>query len=39
MRDADDVTTIELKVAEATVGQLRMRRRERPTGRRRCCGW
>jgi sugar diacid utilization regulator len=29
MRDADDVTTIELKVAEATVGQLRMRTRER----------
>jgi sugar diacid utilization regulator len=28
MRDADDVTTIELKVAEATVGQLRMRSRE-----------
>src|SRR5947209_4058312 len=27
MRDAGDVTTIELKVAEATVGQLRMRRR------------
>jgi sugar diacid utilization regulator len=30
MRDADDVTTIELKVAEATVGRLRMRRTERP---------
>ncbi|HUO74455.1 MAG TPA: helix-turn-helix domain-containing protein [Solirubrobacteraceae bacterium] len=29
MRDADDVTTIELKVAEATVGRLRMRLRER----------
>jgi sugar diacid utilization regulator len=29
MRDADDVTTIELKVAEATVGRLRMRSRER----------
>ncbi len=29
MRDADDVTTIELKVADATVGQLRMRSRER----------
>ena len=28
MRDADDVTTIELKVAEATVGRLRMRSRE-----------
>jgi sugar diacid utilization regulator len=28
MRDADDVTTIELKVAEAAVGQLRMRSRE-----------
>src|SRR5437764_13441659 len=28
MRDADDVTTIELKVAEATVGRLRMRGRE-----------
>src|SRR5437588_6441411 len=27
MRDADDVTTIELKVAEATVGHLRMRSR------------
>ena len=31
MRDADDVTTIELKVAEATVGRLRMRASERPT--------
>jgi sugar diacid utilization regulator len=30
MRDADDVTTIELKVAEATVGRLRMRGREGP---------
>src|SRR5947209_14186118 len=29
MRDADDVVTIELKVAEATVGQLRMRSRDR----------
>ena len=29
MRDADDVTTLELKVAESTVGQLRMRSRER----------
>ena len=29
MRDADDVTTVELKVAEAPVGQLRMRSRER----------
>jgi sugar diacid utilization regulator len=29
MRDADDVTTIELKVADATVGRLRMRARER----------
>ncbi len=28
MRDADDVTTIELKVAEAAVGRLRMRSRE-----------
>jgi sugar diacid utilization regulator len=28
MRDAEDVTSIELKVAEATVGQLRMRSRE-----------
>jgi sugar diacid utilization regulator len=28
MRDADDVTTVELKVAEASVGQLRMRTRE-----------
>src|SRR5437588_11921767 len=27
MRDADDVTTVELKVAEATVGRLRMRSR------------
>ncbi len=29
MRDAEDVTTIELKVAESTVGHLRMRARER----------
>ena len=29
MRDSADVTTIELKVAEADVGQLRMRARER----------
>src|SRR5947209_14742856 len=29
MRDAPDVTTIELRVAEATVGQLRMRARDR----------
>ncbi len=29
MRDADDVATVELKVAEASVGQLRMRGRER----------
>jgi sugar diacid utilization regulator len=28
MRDAEDVTTIELKVAEASVGRLRMRARE-----------
>jgi sugar diacid utilization regulator len=28
MRDAEDVVTIELKVAEATVGQLRMRTRD-----------
>ncbi|HEY3728234.1 MAG TPA: helix-turn-helix domain-containing protein [Solirubrobacteraceae bacterium] len=28
MRDADDVATVELKVAEAPVGQLRMRRRD-----------
>jgi DNA-binding PucR family transcriptional regulator len=28
MRDADDVTTVELKVADAPVGQLRMRTRE-----------
>jgi sugar diacid utilization regulator len=28
MRDADDVTTLELRVAEAAVGQLRMRSRE-----------
>jgi sugar diacid utilization regulator len=30
MRDADDVTEIELKVADATVGRLRMRSTERP---------
>jgi sugar diacid utilization regulator len=29
MRDADDVTTLELRVAESSVGQLRMRARER----------
>src|SRR5947199_4303889 len=29
MRDADDVTTVELKVADASVGRLRMRIRER----------
>jgi sugar diacid utilization regulator len=29
MRDAQDVTTVELKVAEVAVGQLRMRTRER----------
>ncbi len=29
MRDADDVTTLELKVAESPVGQLRMRIRDR----------
>jgi hypothetical protein len=29
MRDSDDVTTIELKVADAPVGSLRMRSRER----------
>ncbi len=28
MRDAEDVTTVELKVAEATVGRLRMRSRD-----------
>ncbi len=31
MRDADDVTTIDLKVAESTVGRLRMRASDRPT--------
>jgi sugar diacid utilization regulator len=31
MRDAGDVTTIELKVAETTVGRLRMRSSDRPT--------
>ncbi len=30
MRDGDDVTTIDLKVADATVGKLRMRVAERP---------
>ncbi len=30
MRDAEDVTTIELKVADASVGRLRMRGREGP---------
>ncbi len=30
MRDAEDVTTIELKVADSTVGRLRMRAREQP---------
>ncbi|HYB29752.1 MAG TPA: helix-turn-helix domain-containing protein [Solirubrobacteraceae bacterium] len=30
MRDAEDVTTIELKVADATVGRLRMRTSDRP---------
>jgi sugar diacid utilization regulator len=30
MRDSPDVTTIDLKVAETDVGQLRMRARERP---------
>jgi sugar diacid utilization regulator len=30
MRDADDVTTIDLKVADNSVGQLRMRTREVP---------
>jgi sugar diacid utilization regulator len=30
MRDGDDVTTIELKVADTTVGKLRMRAGERP---------
>src|SRR5213592_2946165 len=29
MRDAEDVTTLELKVADTTVGRLRMRTRER----------
>ncbi len=29
MRDADDVSTVELKVADASVGQLRMRTRDR----------
>ncbi len=29
MRDADDVTTLDLRVAEVSVGQLRMRTRER----------
>jgi sugar diacid utilization regulator len=31
MRDAGDVTTVELKVADVTVGRLRMRTSERPT--------
>ncbi len=31
MRDAEGVTTIELKVAESTVGRLRMRASDRPT--------
>ena len=31
MRDAEDVTTIELMVAETTVGRLRMRASDRPT--------
>lgn len=30
MRDGDDVTTIDLKVADATVGKLRLRAAERP---------
>jgi sugar diacid utilization regulator len=30
MRDGDDVTTVDLKVADATVGKLRMRTSERP---------
>jgi sugar diacid utilization regulator len=30
MRDGDDVTTVDLKVADATVGRLRMRTSERP---------
>jgi sugar diacid utilization regulator len=30
MRDAEDVTTIELKVADTTVGRLRMRTTDRP---------
>ena len=38
MRDAGDVTTIELRVAEAPVGQLRMRARD-PAPTPRCCGW
>ena len=38
MRDSDDVTTLELRVAESPVGQLRMRaRNSTPTTR--CCGW
>ena len=38
MRDADDVTTIELKVAEAPVGSCGCGRASgRPTPR--CCGW
>ncbi len=31
MRDGEDVVTVELKVADATVGRLRMRATERPT--------
>ncbi|MBV9805495.1 MAG: hypothetical protein JO130_20030, partial [Solirubrobacterales bacterium] len=31
MRDGEDVVTVELKVADATVGNLRMRASERPT--------
>jgi sugar diacid utilization regulator len=31
MRDTDDVTTVELRVAESPVGQLRMRSREQST--------
>jgi sugar diacid utilization regulator len=33
LRDADDVTTVELKVADATVGHLRMRSRTQEEGR------
>ena len=38
MRDADDVTTIELKVAEAPVGSCACAPRS-GARRRRCCGW